>query len=412
MVRLWLGHVAPSFSNMAARKAPVLAPKLPVTVITGFLGSGKTTLLNYILSAQHGKRIAVIENEFGEVGVDDALVKQKFKEDEDIFEMNNGCICCTVRGDLIRILKSLASKRSKFDYVLIETTGLADPAPVAQTFFVDDDIQELYELDGIVTVVDAKHILLHLDEVKPDGVENEAVEQVAFADRIIINKIDLVSEEELSLVKSKVHAINKYATTLTSTKSIIDLDSILRIHAFDLARVTRDLDPQFLVDQEHSHDLRTSSVGVKLPGAMNLAKLQMWISTLLRTQGTNLYRYKGILNVAGVDRKYVFQGVHMLFGGSFEDEWSQGEERQSIFCFIGRDLERETLISGFNDCLAGPLRFKVGDRVACSVEEGRMPGVIKALWDEGNPYRVQLDLGQDVWAPVDEDAFIMAHDGK
>lgn len=252
--------------KMLLAKSP--PKKIPVSVITGFLGSGKTTLLNFILTKNHGKRIAVIENEFGEVGVDDRLVKSKFKEDEEIFEMNNGCICCTVRGDLIRILKSLLKRKDKFDYVLIETTGLADPAPVAQTFFVDDDVSAAYELDGIVTVIDAKHILQHLDEIKPEGVENESVEQVAFADRILLNKIDLVSEAELEEVTKKIQIINRAAPIVRTQNSEIDLDKILNIKAFDLKRITTELDPKFLEDQEHQHDLSVSSVGIRFEGAI------------------------------------------------------------------------------------------------------------------------------------------------
>jgi G3E family GTPase len=326
-------------------KAP--PKKIPVSVITGFLGSGKTTLLNFILTKNHGKRIAVIENEFGEVGVDDRLVKSKFKEDEEIFEMNNGCICCTVRGDLIRILKNLLKRKDKFDYVLIETTGLADPAPVAQTFFVDDDVSAAYDLDGIVTVIDAKHILQHLDEVKPEGVENESVEQVAFADRILLNKIDLVTEIELEVVTKKIQAINRSAPIVRTQNSQIDLDQILNIKAFDLKRITTELDPQFLEDQEHQHDLSVTSVGIRFEGAISMIMLQEFISELMKTKGVDLFRYKGILDIKGSNKKYVYQGVHMLWGGTLTEEWAEGEKRENIGVFIGRNLNRETIIAGF-----------------------------------------------------------------
>jgi G3E family GTPase len=262
----------------------------PVTVITGFLGSGKTTLLNHILSVKHGKRIAVIENEFGEVGIDDALVKQKFRGEEEIFEMNNGCICCTVRGDLIRILTNLAEHRSKFDYVLIETTGLADPAPVAQTFFVDDTIAANYRLDGIITVVDAKHILIHLDEVKPEGVENESEEQLLFADRILLNKTDLVTEMEASYVRARIEKLNKFAKIQSCVQSKVDLDFILGIESFKLERITADLDPTFLEGQDHQHDLSVTSVGFRLPGRMDMHAVSAWITELLKTMGTTLFR--------------------------------------------------------------------------------------------------------------------------
>lgn len=326
-------------------KAP--PKKIPVSVITGFLGSGKTTLLNFILTKNHGKRIAVIENEFGEVGVDDRLVKSKFKEDEEIFEMNNGCICCTVRGDLIRILKNLHKRKDKFDYVLIETTGLADPAPVAQTFFVDDDVSAAYELDGIVTVIDAKHILQHLDEVKPEGVENESVEQVAFADRILLNKIDLVTEVELEEITKKIQVINRSAPIVRTQNSQIDLEQILNIKAFDLKRITTELDPQFLEDQEHQHDLSVTSVGIRFEGAISMIMLQEFISELMQTKGVDLFRYKGILDIKGSNKKYVYQGVHMLWGGTLTEEWAEGEKRENIGVFIGRNLDRETITAGF-----------------------------------------------------------------
>ncbi|MCW6009585.1 GTP-binding protein [Micromonospora sp. CPCC 205371] len=195
--------------------------RVPVTVLTGFLGSGKTTLLNRILTEQHGMRIAVIENEFGEIGIDDALV---LDAEEEIFEMNNGCICCTVRGDLIRILGALMRRRDRFDRILVETTGLADPAPVAQTFFVDDEIRDQLRLDAIVTLVDAKHILTHLDEVKPDGVENEAVEQVAFADRIILNKTDLVTDTDLCDIRTRLRQVNALAEIIPAQHAKLDLE--------------------------------------------------------------------------------------------------------------------------------------------------------------------------------------------
>jgi len=233
---------------------------VPVTVLTGFLGSGKTTMLNYILTENHGKKIAVIENEFGEIGIDDALV---IDSEEEIFEMNNGCICCTVRGDLIRILGNLMRRRDKFDHILIETTGLADPAPVAQTFFVDDEIRSQLKLDAIITLIDAKHIEQHLDEEKPEGVENEALEQIAFADRIIINKTDLVEAQDIERVEKRLRAINALADISLSTYGEIDLNQILDVGAFDLERAL-DLDPQFLTETEHQHDLTVTSVGIEV----------------------------------------------------------------------------------------------------------------------------------------------------
>jgi G3E family GTPase len=321
--------------------------RVPVTVVTGFLGSGKTTLVNYILSANHGKRIAVIENEFGEIGIDDALV---IDAEEEIFEMNNGCICCTVRGDLIRILGTLMKRKDKFDYILVETTGLADPAPVAQTFFVDDEIRNQLRLDAIVTVVDAKHLALHLFEEKEVGIENEALEQLAFADRVLVNKIDLVSEEELLRVEGQIRSINAGASIVRTQMSKVDLDWVLNAHAFELSRVL-EVDPQFLDETEHLHDQSITSVGIEADGAVDLEKINDWLGWLLREKGVDIFRMKGIINVKDFDKRFVFQGVHMLFDGQPDREWGVGERRNNKMIFIGRNLDRAELNSRFAACL-------------------------------------------------------------
>jgi len=388
--------------------------RAPVTVLTGFLGSGKTTLLNYILNQQHGKRIAVIENEYGEVGVDDELVDKKILGKEEIIEMKNGCICCTVRGDLVKILTDLIKKREKFDYVLIETTGLADPAPVAQTFFVDPKIAENYYLDAIITLVDAKHFEMHLDEIKSEGVENEAREQIAFADKILLNKIDLVDRTYLDHLHKRIKAINSHVEIIETKNSIVDLDKILEIKSFDLNEILK-LEPDFLSDKEHQHDQTISSVGIQFEGDINRFKLEQWITEILYTKGNDLFRYKGILSIKGDDRKYIFQGIHMLFMDTPYHIWGIDEKRQNKLCFIGRNLDRKIIEDGIQSCIeTGILRFKIGDRVDCNLGKDTWEaGVIVRLWDEGNAYRVTLDSGKDVWSPLDHDDFItVAEDEK
>jgi len=334
---------------MSQPATPEADTRVPVTVLTGFLGSGKTTLLNRILTEQHGLRIAVIENEFGEIGVDDALV---LDAEEEIFEMNNGCICCTVRGDLIRILGALMRRREKFDRIVIETTGLADPAPVAQTFFMDDEIAAGLRLDAIVTLVDAGHILAHLDEVKPEGVENEAVEQIAFADRIVLNKTDLVDAAQLEVVRSRIAAINSFVQIVPAQRAEVDLATILDVGAFDLTRVLAN-DPSFLTETEHQHDITVGSVGIELPGTVDPERLNAWLGGLLRERGADIFRSKGVLATANSDRQWVFQGVHMLTTGGEGRAWREGEDRRNRLVFIGRNLDRAELERDFAACLLG-----------------------------------------------------------
>ena len=300
-----------------------------------------------MLSENHGKKIAVIENEFGEVGIDDALV---LESDEEIFEMNNGCICCTVRGDLVRILAKLLRQRPDLDHVLIETTGLADPSPVAQTFFFDDELRDRLELDAIVTLVDAKHVLLHLDD--DTGGDNQAVDQIAFADRLVITKADLVDEAALTEVVRRVREINTVADVVQGEHGKVDLDRILGVHAFDLDRVV-DMDPAFLTDGggEHHHDTKVTSVGFDVTGELDPVRLDAWMDRLMQEWAVDIFRMKGILAIAGEEHRHVFQGVHMLVDVQPARAWAPGEERRSKLVFIGRNLDRRQLESSFNACL-------------------------------------------------------------
>jgi len=322
--------------------------QIPVTILTGFLGSGKTTLLNRILQEQHGHRIAVIENEFGEAGIDNELLVQD--RDEQIIEMNNGCICCTVRGDLVRILGELHAKKAagtlQFDRVVIETTGLADPAPVAQTFFVDDDIAQQYLLDAIVTMVDAVHADAQFDE------HHEAQEQVAFADRILITKSDLASAEELKALRQRVVQMNPRAKIGEARNGVASIDDLLDIRGFNLNAIL-EIEPDFLTDVSHEHDDDVTSFVFRSEKPLDLDRTEDFLSGVIQVYGAKLMRYKGVLCVKGQDRRVVIQGVHMLMGSDLGTAWKPGEKRDSKMVFIGRDMPKDVLLDGLAQCVVG-----------------------------------------------------------
>ncbi len=316
--------------------------KIPVTVLTGYLGAGKTTLLNRILTEPHGKRYAVIVNEFGEVGIDNDLVVDA---DEEVFEMNNGCICCTVRGDLIRILGGLMQRKDRFDGILIETTGLADPAPVAQTFFVDDDVAERTRLDAIVTVADAKFLEARLED------SSEAAEQVAFADVLLLNKLDLVEPADLGHLETRLRALNPYARILRTHRCDVPLDDVLGLAAFDLKRVL-EVEPDFLEEHDHEHDDAVTSVSVTADRPLDPERFMSWFQRLLAERGQDILRSKGILDLRGEPERFVVQGVHMLMEGDLMGPWPEDEARRSRLVFIGRNLDGAALREEFAACVA------------------------------------------------------------
>ena len=347
--------------------------KTPVTVLTGYLGAGKTTLLNRILTENHGKKYAVIVNEFGEIGIDNDLVVDA---DEEVFEMNNGCICCTVRGDLIRILGGLMKRPGQFDGILVETTGLADPGPVAQTFFADEDIAARTKLDAIVTVVDAKHLLTEIERAP------EAQEQIAFADIVLLNKTDLVDEAGIAAVESRIRRINPTARIERTVRSAVELDRVLGQSAFDLDRILENV-PDFLGDPKHDHDHpdhecgdhcdhhhhghdhhhhhdhahgrhdeHVTSFSLSTPDALDPAKFFPWVQMITQEFGIDLLRMKGILALKDDPNRYVAQAVHMMLEGDHQRPWREGEARISRMVFIGRKLPRDIIEDGFMKCRA------------------------------------------------------------
>jgi G3E family GTPase len=339
-----------------------MSDKVPVTVLTGYLGAGKTTLLNRILSEPHGRKYAVIVNEFGEIGIDNDLI---VGADEEVFEMNNGCVCCTVRGDLVRIIDGLMRRKGKFDAIIVETTGLADPAPVAQTFFMDDNVGRKAKLDAVVTVADAKWLKDRLKDAP------EAKNQIAFADVILLNKTDLVAADELGEVEARIRGINPYAKLHKTERCKIALPEVLGRNAFDLDRIL-EIEPEFLGghhhhdhahDHDHAHhhhdgglkhyhDEEMQSVSLKSDKPLDPDKFFPWIQDLVQTEGPNILRCKGILSFKDDDERFVFQGVHMILDGDHQRPWQQGEKRESRIIFIGRKLPEDKIREGLAGCVA------------------------------------------------------------
>ena len=319
---------------------------IPVTILTGFLGAGKTTLLNRILKEPHGEKIAVIENEFGEEGVDNEILADS---KEQIVEMNNGCICCTVRGDLIRILNSLYKRRAKgelkFDRVVIETTGMADPAPVAQTFFADEKVNERYLLDAVITVVDAKHGLSQLKEF------TEAQQQVAFADRLLVSKTDVTTEEETQTLMERLRRLNVRAPIKKVHFGVTPIKELLDIRGFNLNAIL-EIQPDFLTNSDHEHHDEVASFVIKTDRPLDVRKVDRYIGSLINLYGEQMLRYKGILNIKGEPRRVVFQGVHMMAGFDFASEWAADAKRESTVVFIGRKLPEALFRELFEDCVA------------------------------------------------------------
>ncbi|MCG7405612.1 MULTISPECIES: GTP-binding protein [Caballeronia] len=328
--------------------------KIPVTVLTGFLGAGKTTLLNYILREKHGHKIAVIENEFGEVGIDGGLV---LESTEEIYEMTNGCVCCVgaVREDLVRIVRMLVERPERLDHIIVETSGLADPYPVAQTFFIDDPIAQRVTLDAVVTMVDAKHIAAHLDDLVLDGRDNQAVDQIVCADRIVVNKVDLVTAQDIASLKERLRGLNATAEIVESSFAQIDLRAILGVGANEFAQqlVEADDDHDDHHD-DHHHDESVSSVGIEVDADIELDALQAWLAELRASDATNLFRMKGIFAVKGQPYRYVLQGVHDIIELRAAQAWGY-EPRSSRIVFIGRELDRAALTERFHACLAVPV---------------------------------------------------------
>jgi len=398
--------------------------KLPVIILTGYLGAGKTTLLNYILTEQREKKLAVIENEIGEVSIDDQLVEQKAEElAEEMVVLNNGCVCCTIRGDLAKTLLDLGKKREsglELDGVLIELTGAADPAPVVQTFMMDQNVRKAFYVDNVVTLVDSKHIIEKLDESENDKKsKGTACAQIAFSSTVLLNKTDLVEPEELDAIEKRIKKINAPVNIIRCQQSRAPLDKLFNVRAFDLSAV---LEEQYMDEEEFNTfyrpkmDNSISNVGVKCTGEVNPFALTRFLDKYLGTEesAADFLRVKAVINVVTDNRMYVLQCVHMLKNQSFTRPWPKGEPRENRIIFIGRNMQerRKELTDGFKDCLVKPLRFQIGANVCAKTDDKFEEGKVIKHWDEYNPYRIRLLDGTELHCPDDSDAFVKASTGK
>jgi G3E family GTPase len=404
-----------------AKKAKL--SRLPVAILTGYLGAGKTTLLNYVLHEQRDKKLAVIENEIGEVSIDDALVEQKHDDlAEELVVLDNGCICCTIRGDLQKTLKDLAAKVQRgqqLDGVLIELTGAADPAPVVQTFMVDEDARRAFYIDNVIALVDAKHAVEKLDESKGDPTSRgTACAQIAFASTVLLNKVDLVDAASLAEAEKRIKELNRVVDIIRCEQARAPLDRLFNVRAFDLAKV---LEEQYMEEEEFNTfykpkmDNSISNVGVRFEGAINVHAFQMLLGKYLDEEASakDFLRVKGVLNVVTSNKMFVVQCVHMLRNQSFTKLWPQGKPRENRVIFIGRGMQarRQELTDGVMACVVKPLRFAVGAEVLAKTGDGEADcarGRVLKHWDEYHAYRIRLHSGDEVHAPVDDDRFVRA----
>jgi len=400
------------------------AGKLPVTVLTGYLGAGKTTLLNYLLREQRDKKLAVIENEVGEVSIDDQLVEQKLENaPEELILLDNGCICCTIRGDLEKTLSGIAERYRAghhLDGVLIELTGIADPAPVVQTFFANADIRQAFSVDNVVALVDAKHALSKLDESKDDPeTKGTACAQIAFSSTVLLNKVDLANEAQLVEIEARIKSLNSTVEIIRCTNAVVPVARLFNVGAFNLTKV---LEEQYMDEDEFATfykpkmDNSVSNVGVRCGGMISMYLFQEFLNKYLTLEETakDFLRVKAVLGIAGSNEKFVVQCVHMLRNQGFAGmRWAQGEKRENRIIFIGRGMQqrRQELTEGFKACITKPLRFDVDDQVQAKTGPGDDDfenGHVIACWDECRPYRIRLLNGDEVQAPHDEDRFVRA----